>query len=79
MTHEQICEKYRAMLKLLNEAYVFIGMRHKALAPWQNASDVWLQKVEELTGWNHFEQVELFRKTSKNDTGTEKELTLSAS
>lgn len=50
------------LLELLNEAYVFMGMPHKSLNPWREALDDWKNRVEELTKWNHFEEVEKHRK-----------------
>jgi len=43
-------------LELLKEAYLFIGMRHKALKPWRNALDHWQKRVETATNWNHYEE-----------------------
>jgi hypothetical protein len=51
------------LVLLLNEAYVFIGMPHKALHPWRIALDEWQAKVEQETGWNHFAE---FRKFEQN-------------
>jgi hypothetical protein len=51
------------LVLLLNEAYVFIGMRHKALQPWRIALNEWEAKVEQETGWNHFAE---FRKFEQN-------------
>jgi hypothetical protein len=48
------------LVQLLNEAYVFIGMPHKALQPWRIALDEWQAKVEQETGWNHFAEVRKF-------------------
>lgn len=49
------------LLALLNEAYVFISLRHKAHNPWRNALDDWQSRVESKTGWNSFEEIEKFR------------------
>jgi hypothetical protein len=51
------------LVRLLNEAYVFIGMPHKALQPWRMALNEWQAKVEQETGWNHFAE---FRKFEQN-------------
>jgi hypothetical protein len=48
------------LVLLLNEAYVFLGMPHKALHPWRIALDEWQAKVEQETGWNHFAEVKKF-------------------
>ncbi len=48
------------LVKILNEAYVFLGMPHKALHPWRIALDEWQAKVEKETGWNHFDEVNKF-------------------
>ena len=48
------------LVQLLNEAYVFLGMPHKALSPWRIALDEWQAKVEQETGWNHFAEVKKF-------------------
>jgi len=48
------------LARLLNEAYVFLGMPHKALHPWRIALDEWQAKVEQETGWNHFTEVKKF-------------------
>jgi hypothetical protein len=48
------------LVLLLNEAYVFLGIRHKALHPWRIALDEWQAKVEQETGWSHFAEVKKF-------------------
>lgn len=47
---------------LLSEAYVFIGMHHENLQPWRRELDNWKNRVEEETGWNHFEEARKFEK-----------------
>lgn len=56
-----------AIIKLLNEAYVFIGMPHKELHPWRIALDDWKKRVEGKTGWNHFQEAKKFKKET-NET-----------
>jgi len=53
------------LVLLLNEAYIFIGMPHKALHPWRIALDEWQAKVEQETGWNHFAEVKKFEQNSQ--------------
>ncbi len=43
---------------LLKEAYVFLGMRHKALSPWGNAIENWINRLEKETNWNHYKECE---------------------
>jgi len=50
------------LVLLLNEAYVFLGMPHKALNPWRLALDEWQAKVERETGWDHFAEVQKSKK-----------------
>ena len=57
------------LVLLLNEAYVFIGMPHKALQPWRIALDEWQSKVEQETGWNHFEEVQKFEQNTPAQEG----------
>jgi hypothetical protein len=45
---------------LLNEIYVFIAMKHRACDPWRVALDEWQSKVESLTGWNAYDEIEKF-------------------
>ena len=52
------------LVLLLNEAYVFLGMPHKALHPWRVALDEWQAKVEQETGWNHFAEVKKFEQNA---------------
>ena len=52
------------LVTLLNEAYVFLGMPHKALNPWRIALDQWQAKVEQKTGWNHFAEVKKFQQNA---------------
>ena len=54
-----------ALLDLLNEAYVFIAMRHKACNPWRVALDDWQARVEKQTGWSSFDQIEKFNQNTK--------------
>jgi hypothetical protein len=58
------------LVRLLNEAYIFIGMPHKALQPWKIALDEWQAKVEQKTGWNHFDEVRKFEQNDKTQTPT---------
>jgi hypothetical protein len=51
---------------LLNEMYVFVAMKHRACDPWRNALDEWQFKVEKLTGWNAYEEIENHRKNTLN-------------
>jgi hypothetical protein len=53
------------LVLLLNEAYFFLGMRHKALHPWRVALDEWQVKVENETGWNHFAEVRKFERNKQ--------------
>lgn len=53
------------LAELLNEAYVFMGMPHKALNPWRVALDDWQKRVEEETGWRHFDEVQKFEQNDK--------------
>jgi len=46
------------LLALLNEAYVFIAMKHRACDPWRKALDDWQDRVEKQTGWRAFDQIE---------------------
>ena len=55
------------LVRLLNEAYVFLGMPHKALHPWRIALDEWQAKVEQETGWNHFTEVKKFEQNADVD------------
>ena len=50
-----------ALLALLNEAYIFIAMKHRACDPWRNALDEWQERVEKQTGWSAFDQIEKSR------------------
>lgn len=52
------------LVTLLNEAYVFLGMPHKALNPWRIKLDEWQAKVEQKTGWNHFAEVNKFQQNA---------------
>lgn len=61
------------LVRLLNEAYVFLGMPHKALHPWRIALDEWQVKVEQETGWNHFAEVKKFEQNTKITQPTKKE------
>ena len=49
------------LLALLNEAYIFIAMKHRACDPWRNALDNWQERVEKQTGWSAFDQIEKSR------------------
>lgn len=53
------------LVLLLNEAYVFLGMHHKALHPWRSALDEWQAKIEQETGWNHFAEVKKFEQNTE--------------
>lgn len=53
---------------LLNDAYVFLGMPHKALHPWSIALSEWKAKVEKETGWNHFAEAAKFQHNDKGDS-----------
>ena len=57
------------LVLLLNEAYVFLGMPHKALHPWRIALDEWQAKVEKETGWNHFAEVRKFEQNTPAQEG----------
>jgi hypothetical protein len=57
------------LVLLLNEAYVFIGMPHKALHPWRIALDEWQAKVEQETGWNHFAEFRKFEQNTRAQEG----------
>jgi hypothetical protein len=48
--------------ELLREMYVWISIKHRAGNPWRNAFDVWQKKVEQLTGWDSFSEIEKWRK-----------------
>ena len=50
---------------LLNEVYLFLGMRHKALNPWRIALDEWQAKVEQETGWSHLSEVKKFEQNTE--------------
>lgn len=54
------------LVLLLNEAYVFLGMPHKALHPWRIALDEWQAKVEQETGWSHFDEVKKFEQNAES-------------
>lgn len=59
------------LLALLNEAYVFIAMRHRACDPWRKALDDWQARVEEHTGWSAFDQIKKSRANTKiSNAGT---------
>lgn len=49
---------------LLNEIYVFVAMKHRACDPWREALDEWQSKVESLTGWNAYNEIENHRKSN---------------
>ena len=49
---------------LLNEMYVFVAMKHRACDPWRETLDKWQEKVETLTGWNAFGEIENHRKNN---------------
>jgi hypothetical protein len=37
-------------------------MKHRACDPWRESLDKWQSKVEKLTGWNAFEEIENHKK-----------------
>lgn len=51
---------------LLKEAYVFLGMRHKALQPWRENIENWIQRLEKETNWNHFQECAEYEKRHKS-------------
>jgi len=48
---------------LLNEIYVFVAMKHRACDPWREALDEWQSKVERLTGWDTYTEIENHKKS----------------
>lgn len=50
---------------LLNEAYVFLGMPNKALQPWRQSLGEWQERVEDETGWKHYDEVQKYDKAPK--------------
>ena len=53
---------------LLLDPYVFFAMQHKACRPWRVAHDAWLDRVEALTGWEPFDQIEQYRANESTQT-----------
>ena len=49
------------LVKLLREAYIYIGMPHKRHDPWRKSLDEWKLRVEKETGWNHFNELEKYK------------------
>ena len=49
------------IMRLLNEAYVFIAMHHKAHAPWRIELENWQARVELKTGWEAVNEIKKFR------------------
>lgn len=50
------------ILKTLNEAYVFICSQSRYLSPWRKDLKRWQKEVENLTGWDSFEEIEKYKK-----------------
>jgi hypothetical protein len=53
------------LIGLLKEAYVFIAMKHKAFDPWRVSLDTWQEKVESITNWNAYEEIEKYNESLK--------------
>ena len=51
------------LIRLLNEAYVFIAMKHRACDPWRESLDAWQGKVESITNWNAYEEIEKYNES----------------
>jgi len=58
-------EELGELKALLEDAYVFFAMKHKACRPWGEAHDQWLDKVEAITKWKPFDQIEKHRKKNE--------------
>jgi hypothetical protein len=48
---------------LLNEMYVFVAMKHRACDPWRETLNEWQAKVESLTGWDAYTEIENHKKS----------------
>lgn len=65
MTVERLERERNELKALLEEAYVFFAMQHKACRPWSIAHNRWLDQVESITGWKPFDKIEDYRKKNK--------------
>ena len=69
---EQECvalqEEIATYKELLLDPYVFFAMQHKACRPWRKTHDAWLDRVEALTGWEPFDQIEQYRANESTQT-----------
>jgi hypothetical protein len=53
---------------LLNEIYVFVAMKHRACDPWREALNSWQDRVESLTGWDAYEEIETYKRLNSLNT-----------
>lgn len=62
---KKITEDSETLKDLLNEIYFFVAMKHRACDPWREALDSWQERVENVTKWKAFNQIEKFNKSKR--------------